>query len=334
MKGKIDFHHHIVPDFYRDAINSIGLPVGDTPTPEWSPELQRHAMEVLGIEKAYMSVTEPGPLIYPDDERRRQLARQINDYSKHYSDTDPEHLGFYASLPSLLDTEGTLAEIEYAHNVLKTDKFIIFTSYKGSEGDHYYLGHDRFASIWDKFNTIKAIVLIHPNNPPTKPVDVKLLFPFMDFTFETCRTGADLIANRHISHTCPHVKIILSHGGGVLPMISMRISGALAAGETKGTVFPTVKFMIDVASNIADFKFFYFDTALVGGLSGAGALYGFAEHEKILYGSDFPYASLEQISFLDSIRPHKIDLEFDINKTYENGKALLKKDKSIFSRHD
>jgi 6-methylsalicylate decarboxylase len=319
MKGKIDFHHHIVPDFYRDAISSTGIQLGETQTPEWSPELQRHAMEVLGIEKALMSVTYPGPLTYPDNERRRQLARQINDYSKQYSDTDPDHLDFYGSLPSLLDTEGTLAEIDYVYSVLKTNKFIIFTSY-ASEGEWYYLGDDRFIEIWNKFNSIKALILIHPCSPPSKQIDMFLLYPIMDYTFETCKTAANLVGYRNITNDYPHVKIILSHGGGVLPMIARRISVGISSGFTKNVQFSSARTKDTILN---DFKSFYFDTAIVLGESASAALYTFADHDKILFGSDFPYVSIPQNFYLNSLRPDKLEIGFDIQKTTENGEKIL-----------
>ena len=55
--GKVDVHHHIVPDFYRDAVlQTGGDPSGSVVAP-WSEAEALVALDTLGIAKAYASVT-------------------------------------------------------------------------------------------------------------------------------------------------------------------------------------------------------------------------------------------------------------------------------------
>lgn len=317
MKGKIDVHHHIVPEFYLEAITTQGLT-----EPPWTPEAQRNLMNLVGIERAYMSITAPGATLYPDHIKNRELARKLNDYMKEHCQSDPEHLKFFGTLPNLFDIEGVLNEIDYTHNILKADGFTLFTTYVSpDDNQYYYLGNPVFAPIWERFNSIKAIIFIHPRRPPTEKVNKYLNYGYMDFTFETCRTAADLVTGADIRRSYPDVKVILSHGGGVLPMIAERISGGVAGVKGEENNLSPPEIYRNTLSTLEDFKFFYYDVACTFSSSALLALYDFADHDKILYGSDFPYLNPQTITFVDNLRSKNPEIGQD--KFNENAEKLF-----------
>lgn len=161
---RIDVHHHIVPDFYSEAVESNGDDPSGWPTPRWTVQQAKDSMSLLDINTAIVSITAPGTKIYEGDiEKGRIFVRKLNNYSANLVKSDPKKFGFFASLPSLLDVEGAIDEIEYAHSVLKADGFTLFTSY----GHGQYLGHVSFQPIWVKLNMLKAVVFIHPSEAPT-----------------------------------------------------------------------------------------------------------------------------------------------------------------------
>ena len=93
-------------------------------------------MDALQIEKAYLSITAPGPKVCKGAESRA-FARKLNDWTASHVRVDSGRFGMFASLPDLTDVEGALEEIRYAHATLNVDGFILFTSY-GDEKNPLY----------------------------------------------------------------------------------------------------------------------------------------------------------------------------------------------------
>ena len=205
-------------------------------------------MSLLGIKTAIASITAPGTKIYEGDiEKGRILARKLNNYSADLVKSDPEKFGFFASLPSLLDVEGAIKEIEYAHSILKADGFTLFTSY----GHGQYLGQISFQPIWASLNKLKAVVFIHPSETPTTTVNCYMPQPLIDYPQETTRATSDLVLTGARA-SFPDVKIILSHAGGTLPFLAQRIAGA--------GIMPSLKWPRGPLQILADFRSFYYDT--------------------------------------------------------------------------
>ncbi|CAB3966774.1 amidohydrolase [Burkholderia aenigmatica] len=78
----------------------------------------------------------------------------------------------------------------------------------------------------------------------------------------------------------PNVRIILSHAGGFLPYTAYRFA-ELAPGVRNDV--PNRDGLLDLL------RTFYFDTAL-SSPSALPSLTAFAHPDRVLYGSDFPYA--------------------------------------------
>ena len=126
------------------------------------------------------------------------------------------------------------------------------------------------------------------------PPELKLAHPMMqppvfDFPHETGRTAAHMIMTG-MKARYPNVKIILSHGGGTLPILSER----LACLET----YLFAKELLDTSPKDAEeivrlAKSFYFDLALCGTPNVLDILTRWAPPDHVLYGSDFPYATVE-----------------------------------------
>ena len=315
---RIDTHHHIVPDFYAEAVESTGGDPSGWPTPKWSLQQAKNSMALLGIKTAILSVTAPGPKVYEGDiDKGRMLARKLNTYSADLVKSDLEKFGFFASLPPLLDAEGALNEIEYAHTVLKADGFTLFTSY----GHGQYLGHPSFQLVWAKLNELKAVVFIHPSEAPTTTVNRCMPQPLIDYPQETTRAAADIVLTGTRA-SFPDVKIILSHAGGTVPFLVQRIAGA--------GIIPALKCPRGPLQILTDFRSFYYDTALSSSASQLKALLEFADHSKILFGSDVPYASLPTSLFmtkgLDYFFKEKSTEEFRTLReriNWRNAKALF-----------
>lgn len=246
------------------------------PTPDWSPDASLQSMASNGIRKAILSLTAPGASIAPDTKSARILARQVNEYAASLRQQHPDSFGFFATLPSLMDIPGALAEIEYALDVLKADGVTLFTRYGDGNG---YLGHSLFTPIWEELDARRAVVFVHPTHPVnttwTNPI---LPQPAIDYPHETTRTAVDLII-ANVTQKFPNCRKILSHAGGSLPYLISRIATTSRATESTKLIYgKTTGDIMD------DFRSFYYDLALSSSPAVLNMVLDLVPHNHITYG--------------------------------------------------
>ncbi|KAJ5186083.1 Amidohydrolase 2 [Penicillium cf. griseofulvum] len=292
--NRIDVHHHFIPPAYVNASNSTPGDPSGWHLPKWTPESTLSLMASHTTRTAILSLTAPGTSIISNSPvDSATLARQINLYGFQLHQEYPTRFGFFASLPHLTSETITSAieELAYALDILQADGITLYTRYSGTG----YLGHIAFAPLWEELNHRKAVVFIHPTNTASdvqiQPVMVNpnLPQPILDYPHETCRAAVDLITSGTISKN-PNVKIILSHGGGTLPILATRAANLL---YDAGLTDITPERFLEQARG------FYFDLALSGNQGNLELLVGknrFAKTGHVLYGSDFPYAPVETIN--------------------------------------
>jgi predicted TIM-barrel fold metal-dependent hydrolase len=182
----------------------------------------------------------------------------------------PDRFGFFATL-CLPDVQGALDELAYAFDHLHADGVILLANCRG-----IYLGDERFAPIFDELNRRKAVVFIHPTQPPGLESLPGIPTFVADFLLDTTRAALRLGASGTLDR-CPDLKLILSHAGGFVPYAAYRIAGA--ASPTGNPL-----------DGIQQLKKFYFDIALSGTPTALPSLLAFAQPGHVLFGTDFPYA--------------------------------------------
>lgn len=314
MANRIDTHFHIVPDFFAEAIEATGGDPSGWKTPSWSVEQAKDQMKTLGIKTAFTSITAPGTSVYISDTKKaRDLARQCNNFAARMRDDDPDRFGFFATLPPMIDVEGCLAEIDYAFDTLGADGVTVLTSYQ-KDGQGVYLGNELYYPIWEKLDAMKAVVFIHPTHSGVPQVNPYAAQPIFDYPQETTRTVGDLVLSG-TKGKFPNMKMILSHGGGTIPYLAYRISGI---GSPKRS-------QQDIAK---DFKSFWYDTALSTSKAQLLALLELADPNRILFGSDIPYAPFDIIKVvakgLDTFFDGDEDQQELLRKiNYKNAQALF-----------
>ena len=285
MVAKIDVHTHAIPDFFLEFLHSVSQDASGVPKVGWSMDATIEMMAKLDIATSILSLSAPGPEIVPNTEDARALAKQFNEWAAMACKRDSSRLGFFAAVPGLYDTEGCLAEIRNALDNLYADGVCFFTSYGGK-----YLGDSTFEPIWRELNDKEAVVFIHPTIAKGyHPPDVLLQPPAFDFAHETGRTAAHLIMTG-MKRRYPKCKIILSHAGGTLPILSERLA-QLESSLFLSTLSPDSPRTPEAI--MEDAKSFYFDLALAGTANVLDSLLKWAPAEHILYGSDYPYATVE-----------------------------------------
>lgn len=283
--------------------------------PPWTVELDQAICKDIGVSKAILSVTAPGPVIKKDPLAAAKLARECNEAGAAVRDAHPTQYGFFASLPSLFDTQLAIEEIRYALDELRADGVVIFTRY--GQGNNY-LGHEAFEPVWAELSRRKAVVFVHPTHPQdTNLINNLLPQPMFDYPHETGRTAMDLITSGRLRQHSG-CKVILSHAGGTLPYLIYRAATMLPCmpdGSKR-----TRQELLDEA------KEFYFDTALSSGGPTFSALTEFAKPGHVLFGSDFPNAPRDAIlKFSSLFDEHDVDGQNANNSTTTAALALFSK---------
>ncbi|KAJ5215368.1 amidohydrolase family protein [Penicillium cinerascens] len=284
---KIDVHHHFYPPpCGRVTLEAAGGDPSGWYIPHWALELDQEINQIMNVSTAILSVTAPGPVIAKDSAAAAQLARECNLSAAGIRDASPAQYGFFASVPSLFDTDLVLEEIRYALDFLHADGVTLFTRY--GQGPNY-LGHEVFEPVWAELSRRQAVVFIHPTHPQdTALINHGLPQPMFDYPHETGRTALDLITSGRLRQN-PGCKVILSHAGGTLPYLIHRAATMLPCMPADRNLGISREEILERARD------FYFDTAISANAVTLKALVEFAQPGHLLFGSDFPNAPTEAI---------------------------------------
>ncbi|KAI8683375.1 Amidohydro-rel domain-containing protein [Fusarium keratoplasticum] len=280
---RIDTHFHALPPAYLDALAAAGGDPSGYPTPEWSLDAAIKSMKSIDTALGILSVSSPGVSIAGTGGAARTLARTLNKDLGNYVSKSKHRakLGFFGVLPDFQDLNGTLTEIDYLYQEQRLCNGVtVFTSYGGK-----LLGHPDFAPIWARFQKYKALIFLHPSVLDVEPhlIGPAIPQPVIDYPLATTRAATDLVMAGRLQ-ACPDIDIILSHAGGAVPYVGSRAINALA--------IPSIAKVanVNLVQAKKDFARFYYDVALSTSAAQLDGLLDFAASDKILFGSDFPYA--------------------------------------------
>lgn len=277
---RIDVHQHLIPPpylkFNRAGIIS-GADIDPTPVLRWSPARMLAEMDRNGIAVAMLSMSSPGVSMLGGTRAQiRTLARACNEYAAALRRRYPSRLGHFAAMP-LPDLEGALAEAAYALDTLKADGIGLYTSYRGK-----YLGDPAFRPLFAELNRRKAVVFVHPTQPQCCAQVLTGIEPsLLEYFFDTTRTITSLLFSGTFA-ACPEVRFIFAQAGGAITALAPRIAAWGARQH---------RFAAAVPHGVAhEFNRLYFDIAAAANPLALAALMRFAPGDRILFGTDAPYA--------------------------------------------
>jgi predicted TIM-barrel fold metal-dependent hydrolase len=231
-------------------------------------------MDKSGIQTALLSLIQPAIAI-GDVALGRKLAREANEHAAKLVSTHKGRFGSFACLP-YTDREGSLAEIAYALDTLKTEGFCLMTSYGGK-----YLGDPAFWPVLEELNRRKAVDYTHPLAPQCcgnipAPVSVGTI----EYAVDTTRTMASLMFHGAAARY-PDIKWIFSHSGGVTPFLVSRFEREDQSIKDIRQKMPN-GFRAELAK-------FYYDMAQGNHPGALDALLYIAPVSQFLYGTDYPF---------------------------------------------
>ena len=185
----------------------------------------------------------------------------------------PNRFGVFASLP-LPDIEGSLREIAYALDELKSEGIGLLTNYDGK-----YPGDPAFAPVFEELNRRKAVVYFHPAQAPCCAAHgIGVPAATLDFPFDTTKAITSMLFAGTFAR-CRDIRFIFSHAGGTVPFLAERIARLQVRPEFKAAVPDGVMF---------ELKRLFFDTALSANELAFSALLKLVAPDQVLFGSDYP----------------------------------------------
>ena len=150
------------------------------------------------------------------------------------------------------------------------------------------MGDKRFWPIWEELNRRKAVIYTHPLSAACCRNPVPGLPPAsIEFATDTTRTIASLLFSG-AAHRFPDIRWIWSHSGGTMPFLWSRFTRQeFDMGAKAKEVLPQ--------GVLHEIKRFYYDTAQGHHEGAMSALRVLVPSSHIMFGSDYPYRSAEEV---------------------------------------
>lgn len=273
QRGAIDIHHHFFPPFFKARVEAEMRAAGAL-TPEavaWTPERSIAVMDRAGVETAVVSIAASSFNVLDGAE----LARRCNEYAAQMIADHAGRFRFFAALP-MPNVEASIDEANYALDHLGASGIGLLTNY-----DTRLLSDPAFMPLFELLDRRKAVVYVHPTNAPCC-VGLVPGVPdaFLEFPFNTARTITGLLWSGTLSRF-PNMRLVLSHGGGALPMVIERIKMAAFAIKDAATLVPE-----GVDAVLARL---HVDTATIVSPVAFAALRAWLPPSHILFGTDYPW---------------------------------------------
>lgn len=305
----------MVPGPYAQWLSEQGIRPGGVSIPEWTSQKSLKLMNRMGIRAAILSVSAPGAWL-GDSERARYWARWLNENAARIAGNNPHRFGYLATLP-LPDIDAAIAEAQHCFDELHADGVLLPTNVDGT-----YLGDPRFTPLLEYLDERKAVVLVHPADPPFAPL--AQVPPYVaDAMLETTRAALNLINHEALS-TYPGIRFILGSAGGFLPFIAYRVLLASLERESATTQMLAFLRRRELPQRLGILKAFYYDLAVSSGSSALASLLDVADERKVLFGTDFPFAPTDAVRFMvDQYDKYELTLYQRQSIDYRNSYSLF-----------
>jgi predicted TIM-barrel fold metal-dependent hydrolase len=308
----IDVHSHYVTPYYRSVMEREGRLGGDlVPIPQWSLESFVEAMDVADIDAVVLSAISPNQS-YGDRAIASELTRELNETGAEYVHTHPGRLCYVAALP-LPHVEDSLEEIRVAFDVLGAAGVRLFSNSCG-----VYPGDPSTEAVFAELGRRGAVCVLHPTRPAWLPEHTlsSLTVPLYEFFPETSRAVINLILSGTLTRY-PDLKIVVPHNGALIIPLLERIQALYTR------LLPTHP-ELEVVDFLAEARKLYFDIAGDPLPRQFNTLLTFAYEDHILYGTDYPFASPENLRALRRTLMEQPETSRHNEKLfYANAKALF-----------
>jgi predicted TIM-barrel fold metal-dependent hydrolase len=275
----IDVHAHVFPRPVLDRLEALGVglvtpsgqPMREVPR-FWDPDARLAELDAARLGFQVLSLGPPG-FDRAEAGDSVDLARLYNDALAGIVAAAPRRFAGFAALP-LQDPRAAVKELERGVKDLGLVGAQVFTNTRGR-----FLDAEEYWPIYEAAESLEAPLFVHPTTPACVTGLEGVLSLPVGFLLDTTVTASRLVVNGVLDRF-PRLQVVLAHLGATLPYILPRID-ILTAGRT-ALPRPLGEY----------FRRFYLDTVSHHGPAYRCALETWGA-ERILLGSDFPYARWE-----------------------------------------
>jgi predicted TIM-barrel fold metal-dependent hydrolase len=318
MSLVVDVHSHFYPKIYLEALSKKGIIIvmQDKILLKWGNRGSNVDFRAIDINKkledlkklpykfySLLSISAPWTYILPREEEIR-VVRECNNELAQIVDKNKEYFGGLATLP-LNDVNESINEAERAINDLGLQGFVIGTGIGNKT-----IADEEYKPLLKKISQLGKPIFLHPGTLPLdKVLNEGAVAIAVSFIFETSYVISKLALDGSLREY--NLKIIVPHGGGVIPYQLGRVDLAFEA-YGMGKVKPSEDLL----------KYVYYDTVLYTKES-LKFLYDIVGFEHVVFGTDHPFPvskPLLFLKFIDEITPNELK-----SKVYnENARKLFK----------
>jgi 6-methylsalicylate decarboxylase len=265
---RIDFHAHVLPPAYAEAVKDLPLP----PTTLQGLE---EAMARHDVDAAVISTGPPGAFL-GDGARAQDLARMANEGMAEIVRDAPERFAALALLP-LPDVDAALTELAHALDDLSLDGVFLLTNVAGT-----YVGDPAWDPLFAELDRRGAYVFLHPTFPPhALPLEHPVWL--YEFPFDTVRALAQLVYSGTLERY-PSIRLQAAHLGGAAPFLAHRLASLADREPQLAAAAP--------AGALEYLRRLYYDTGLSNNVPALAATRELAGLDRVVFGTDWPYAAL------------------------------------------
>jgi predicted TIM-barrel fold metal-dependent hydrolase len=304
----IDTHFHYFPPTYLEAQTEFERKRNIRPNAavaDWTRSRAVEELDKSGVRTAVLSLAStPGTWFDLDPQAASRMARVCQDFAAELARDYPGRFGIFAPL-SMLNTDLTLKEIEYAFDTLKADGVNLQSNY----GDKW-LGHADFKPIYEELNWRKALVYVHPLVANCCRNLATGTFPaVIEVPHDTTRTVTNLLLSGTFARF-RDIRWLFSHAGGTIPTLAGRIDYFSKDRRNAGDFAPE-----GIESEL---RRLHYDTANATHPASMAALLKLVPASQVVFGSDYPYVPIAAQA--ESLR--KLGLANSEVQAIESGNAI------------
>ena len=273
----VDIHSHFTTPQYLQLLEQHNAAMDELyPIPEWSIDNLHTFMEQAGIGLSVLTSTAPQPHFGKEAESVA-VCRAMNDEIAALAVRSEGKVVWCATLP-LPSVDAAVAEAERALGELGAVAVKLPTNARG-----LYLGAVELDPLMATLDKRKAIVILHPHRPEPFNISLadRLPLAMYEYHAETTRALARLFA-RNIPVRYPNIRFVVPHAGAFLTLALPRMKAVHPIVQVKG--------LVDEIDWEANMKSLWFDLAGSTTAENVRRLLEITTPDRILYGSDFPYA--------------------------------------------
>jgi predicted TIM-barrel fold metal-dependent hydrolase len=288
--GPIDVHHHFFPPIAKELYGPF------PPLQTYAPTKSLDAMREANVASAYLSL--PTPLELAGEigvSRAAAFAQEVNDFGKQMELDYPDRFRLFGYLP-LPHIDASLNEISYLLDTLHAAGIGVLTNY-GND----WIGEPKFDPVLEELNRRNAVAYVHPTDAPcctgllpnTIPQTVEWNTNTSRAIWSVINDGTDrpsaTVPGESVATRYPNIRWIWSHAGGTLLGLIGRFLGE---GSTRN-VRPNDLDFASRDSKLYQLRRFHYDTAISANPIQMQALKSLVGIDRVVFGSDFPFLSLQ-----------------------------------------